>query len=237
MSFVKMPQEDYVAMCDKLRAMLNEEQDYTSKDFIDKMDETILPNLDDTNFGNSSNLPTFGATNPEYYEDIAKAINELKTANPIQIQELNATENKIYESENNIVWNKVSVDVPNEIEPIKVMSGPIQNPFGTVEQYQQLCSKIANKEVTAFISGDLPNASQFQAVLQSSSAQLDFSTVNRVGPWSVQVYDVCWDDSGHEGPIWITDFYSWAVSGKTATMNVVTSNPNVTIKVFPYLGY
>lgn len=42
MSFVKMPQDDYVAMCNKLRSMLNETDKYTSKDFIEKMDELIV---------------------------------------------------------------------------------------------------------------------------------------------------------------------------------------------------
>lgn len=50
MSFVKMPQDDYVAMCDKLRSMLNETDKYTSKDFIEKMDELILPNLERNGF-------------------------------------------------------------------------------------------------------------------------------------------------------------------------------------------
>lgn len=135
MSFVKMPQDDYVAMCNKLRSMLNETDKYTSKDFIEKMDELILPNLDNMYFGSNSSLPEKGNSNPQYYEDIAKAINEIKQADAVVLEELNVTENKKYTAPSGIAYSSVNVDIeeggnPNYVETIE---GTLANPWGSVD--------------------------------------------------------------------------------------------------------
>lgn len=152
MSFVKMPQDDYVAMCNKLRSMLNETDKYTSKDFIEKMDELILPNLDDMYFGNNSSLPEKGNSNPQYYEDIAKAINEIKQEAAVVLEELNVTESKKYTAPSGVAYSSVNVDIeeggnPNYVETIE---GTVQSPWGGVS-VSELVSEIEAGAATAFI--------------------------------------------------------------------------------------
>jgi len=152
MSFVKMPQDDYVAMCNKLRSMLNETDKYTSKDFIEKMDELILPNLDNMYFGSNSSLPEKGNSNPQYYEDIAKAINEIKQADAVVLEELNVTENKKYTAPSGIAYSSVNVDIeeggnPNYVEAI---TGTVANPWGGMK-ISTLRNEIQNNNATAYI--------------------------------------------------------------------------------------
>lgn len=126
MSFVKMPQDDYIAMCNKLRSILNETDKYTSKDFIEKMDELILPNLDEMDFGNNSSLPEKGNSNPQYYEDIAKAINEIKQEAAVVLEELNVTESKKYTAPSGVAYSSVNVAVPQTtVEPLTVTENGI----------------------------------------------------------------------------------------------------------------
>lgn len=152
MSFVKMPQDDYVAMCNKLRSMLNETDKYTSKDFIEKMDELILPNLDEMDFGSNSSLPEKGNSNPQYYEDIAKAINEIKQADAVVLEELNVTESKKYTAPSGIAYSSVNVDIeeggnPNHVE---IITGTLANPWGGM-QISTLRNEIQNNNATAYI--------------------------------------------------------------------------------------
>ena len=155
MSFVKMPQDDYVAMCNKLRSMLNETDKYTSKDFIEKMDELILPNLDDMYFGSNSSLPEKGNSNPQYYEDIAKAINEIKQADAVVLEELNVTKNRKYTAPSGIAYSSVNVDIeeggnPNYMETIE---GTLANPWGDIDP-SELHQSVLSGDASVYLKID-----------------------------------------------------------------------------------
>lgn len=179
MSFVKMPQDDYVAMCNKLRSMLNETDKYTSKDFIEKMDELILPNLDEMDFGSNSSLPEKGNSNPQYYEDIAKAINEIKQADAVVLEELNVTESKKYTAPSGIAYSSVNVDIeeggnPNYVETIE---GTLFSPFGNHTR-DELLSGIGAGEITAMLTVSL-GGKEYTMPGQRVAKNLSFSRLVR----------------------------------------------------------
>lgn len=83
MSFVKMPQDDYVAMCNKLRSMLNETDKYTSKNFIEKMDELIV---DIEEGGNPNYVETIKGTLANPWGDLSYT----SLVHAIQLREVTA---------------------------------------------------------------------------------------------------------------------------------------------------
>ena len=196
MSFVKMPQDDYVAMCNKLRSMLNETDKYTSKDFIEKMDELILPNLDEMDFGSNSSLPEKGNTNPEYYEDIAKAINEIKQADAVVLEELNVTESKKYTAPSGIAYSSVNVDIeeggnPNYVETIK---GTLANPWGG--RFSEIYNMLADSNnYTVYMSA---YGNKAALVLDYSVVywSLWFDDIDAGTPSTATVYTIAYNKNG-----------------------------------------